>query len=87
MSVITQGGRSALMSAASNGHTKVVVELVKAGADLNLQNDVCHNILHVFLRNCLYGVILCIVPSIWQVYTCNFELKTDIKLVVVCAYT
>ena len=41
MSVITQGGKSALMKAASNGHTKVVVELVKAKANLNLQNEVC----------------------------------------------
>ena len=52
MSVITQGGWSALMRAASGGHTEVVVELVKAGADPNLQDNVCHNILHVFLRKC-----------------------------------
>ena len=41
MSVITQSGYSALILAASNGHTEVVVELVKAGALLDLQNTVC----------------------------------------------
>ena len=35
-----QAGDSALMIAASRGDTEVVVELVKAGADLNLQNEV-----------------------------------------------
>ena len=37
----SQFGDSALMKAASWGETKVVVELVKSGADLNLQNEVC----------------------------------------------
>ena len=42
MSVITQDGYSALIWAAFNGHTEVVVELVKAGgALLDLQNTVC----------------------------------------------
>ena len=41
MSVITQYGDSALMKAASYGYTEVVVELVKAGALLDLQNTVC----------------------------------------------
>ena len=41
MSVITQFGDSALMRAASNGHTEVVVELVNAKANLDLQNAVC----------------------------------------------
>ena len=41
MSVITQDGWSALMYAAREGRTEVVVELVKAGANLNLQNTVC----------------------------------------------
>ena len=44
MSVITQDGESALMRAAYRGQTEVVVELVKAGADLNLQNKVCLNV-------------------------------------------
>ena len=41
MSVITQYGGSALMYAATGGKTEVVVELVKAGANLNLQSTVC----------------------------------------------
>ena len=36
----SQGGNSALMLAAVNGWTEVVVELIKAGANLNLQNKV-----------------------------------------------
>ena len=44
MSVITQSGDSALMEAASAGRTEVVVALVKAGADMNLQNKVCLNV-------------------------------------------
>ena len=45
MSVITQDGWSALMYAAWWGRTEVVVELVKAGANLNLQNTVCQYII------------------------------------------
>ena len=41
MYVITQYGESALIRAAYNGRTEVVVELVKAGALLDLQNTVC----------------------------------------------
>ena len=44
MSVITQSGDSALMRAAYYGRTETVAELVKAGADLNLQNKVCQNV-------------------------------------------
>ena len=40
MSVITQSGESALIFAAIDGHTEVVVELVKAKANLDLQNKV-----------------------------------------------
>ena len=39
-SVITQSGETALMIAASGGHTEVVVELVKAKANLDLQDNV-----------------------------------------------
>ena len=39
-SVITQSGDTALMIAARRGHTEVVVELVKAKANLDLQNNV-----------------------------------------------
>ena len=41
MSVITQDGHSALMRAASWGNTEVVVELVKAGANVDIQDNVC----------------------------------------------
>ena len=40
-SVITQLGKTALMEAASRDHTEVVVELVKAKANLDLQDKVC----------------------------------------------
>ena len=36
----SQDGDSALMEAAYRGKTEVVVELIKAGANLNLQNKV-----------------------------------------------
>ena len=42
MSVITQDGDSPLMVAAHWDKTEAVVELVKGGADLNLQDTVCH---------------------------------------------
>ena len=41
-SVITQLGETTLMKAASGGDTEVVVELVKAKVNLDLQNNVCH---------------------------------------------
>ena len=44
MSIITQSGMSALQLAAGYGWTDIVVELVKNGANLNLQNKVCHDI-------------------------------------------
>ena len=37
----TQSGYSALMTAAENGHTEVVVELLKARANVDLQDTVC----------------------------------------------
>ena len=58
MSVITQLGVSALMWAAKAGRTEVVVELVKAGANVDLQNVsyvntfVIHNVqLYTTYRN------------------------------------
>ena len=39
--LVTQFGDSALITAAWRCHTNVVVELVKAGANLDLQNKVC----------------------------------------------
>ena len=41
MSVITQRGWSALMRAAREGKTEAVVELVKAGANVDMQDKVC----------------------------------------------
>ena len=41
MSVITQDGVSALMFAAGRGKTEAVVELVKAGANVDMQAEVC----------------------------------------------
>ena len=41
MSIITQGGVTALMKASSEGMTEVVTQLVKAGSALDLQNKVC----------------------------------------------
>ena len=40
MSVITQDGDSALMIAAREGRTEVVSLLLKAGANIQLQNEV-----------------------------------------------
>lgn len=40
--VLIQDGNSALMMAAREGHTAVVVELIKGGVNLDLQNVVCH---------------------------------------------
>ena len=40
MSVFTQEGGSALMEAVKQGKTEVVVELVKAGANVDMQNKV-----------------------------------------------
>ena len=40
MSVITQDGDSALMEAAYWGRTETITELVKAKANLDLQNNV-----------------------------------------------
>ena len=57
MSVITQDGDSALMRAAYWGETEVVVELVKAGALLDLQNTVCpytiiHDVQEQYILSC-----------------------------------
>ena len=41
MSVITQAGISVLMMAAIEGKTEVCVELVKAGANVDMQIKVC----------------------------------------------
>ena len=41
MSVITQDGWSALYWATSEGYTEIIQQLVKAGANLDLQDKVC----------------------------------------------
>ena len=41
MSVIIQWGNSALMMAGRGDETEVVVELVKANANVDMQNKVC----------------------------------------------
>ena len=41
LSVTAQSGETALMLAASLGRTDVVVELVRGGGNLDLQNKVC----------------------------------------------
>ena len=41
LSVITQYGNTALILASGQCGTEAVVELVKAGADVNLQTNVC----------------------------------------------
>ena len=46
----SQTGNSALMNASIWGNTEVVVELVKAGVKLNLQNKVqCLSILFIYM--------------------------------------
>ena len=55
---ITQDGWSALMKAAQKGKTEAVVELVKAGANVDMQTKVCQYIyvvhdvhkLHVYIH-------------------------------------
>ena len=43
MSVITQRGDTALMMAAREGKNEAIVELVKAGANVEMLNRVCQN--------------------------------------------
>ena len=40
MSIISQDGWSALMCAASEGHTEVITQLLEAGANTDLQDKV-----------------------------------------------
>ena len=55
VSVITQGEVSALMVAAMKGKTKVLLELVKAGANVEMQTEVCQN---VFVTYTMYQCIM-----------------------------
>ena len=45
--VITQDGGSALMVAAMEGKTEVVIELVKAGANVDMQDNVCQYTMYI----------------------------------------
>ena len=71
MSVITQDGRSALMWAAMKGKTEVVVELVKAGANVDMQNEV-----YVYVNTCTFTYSMYLVHSI--VCTCTCVSRTTI---------
>ena len=51
MSIITQYGRSALTLAAMWGETEVVVQLVKAGANVDMQDNVCQYIHYTHVQN------------------------------------
>ena len=59
---ITQGGWSALMRAAWKGKTEAVVELVKAGANVDMQNEV---------RTCTYMYIVYMYKRIYM-YVCIY---------------
>ena len=50
MSLLTQDRESALMIAARWGKSEAVVELAKAGANVNLQNNVCHCICRILAK-------------------------------------
>ena len=47
MSTITQDGETALMKAADDGYTEIVDVLVKAGANKDLQDKVCHKLITI----------------------------------------
>ena len=56
--VMIQDGKTALMIAAEFGKTEVVVELVKAGADLNLQDRVSLYLSYIPLYLSLHALLL-----------------------------
>ena len=55
--VHVQRGYSALMWAATWGMTEVVKELVEAGADLNLQDNVCNVYVDEYCVHCIFYVL------------------------------
>ena len=64
MSVITQDGNSALMLAAMFGETEVVVELVKAGINVDTQDIVCQYTCIICVAHCnILHVHVCV--SLW----------------------
>ena len=60
MSVITQRGDTALMEAARGGKSEAIVELVKAGANVEMLNRVCQNVTytHVHVYTDVYYVYI-----------------------------
>ena len=73
MSVITQDGHSALMWAAMWGETEVVVELVEAGANVDMQDKVY---VYVNAYTCTFTYSMYWVHSI--VCTCTCVSRTTI---------
>ena len=39
---LSQKGHTALMLAIARGHLEIATDLLQAGADVNIQNEVCH---------------------------------------------
>ena len=79
LSVTAQDGNTALMRAAWYGNTDVVVELVRGGANLDLQNKVClqqRPSTHVLYstRNVHTHVVSCTSQNVAQSYTTDMEL-------------
>ena len=78
MSVITQNGWSALTEAAMKGESEAVVELVKAGANVDMQNAV---------RTCTYMYVLqCMYMYTIYTYICTCILYIRIYVHVYCMY-
>ena len=65
MSVITQSGNSALYWAAFKGYAEIIQQLVKAGANLDLQNKVCQYVethdVHEYSEQRTESGLVCIV--------------------------
>ena len=70
-SLSTQNGDSALILASSDGLTDVVVELVKAGANLDLQNEV-HTL--SILCMCIFCMCMCMCKFSLQDNQCHFTM-------------
>ena len=61
MSVITQGEVSALMVAAMKGKTEVLLELVKAGANVDMQTEVCQYVFATYTHDMyIHTTVLCV---------------------------
>ena len=80
MSVTTQWGLSALMWAAMGGETEAVVELVNAGANVDMQDEVCQYIYvvhdvnvqsHTSTLNSLLYIITCMCVHVLDMGICT----------------